>query len=133
MKFSKHMTDIFLFIFLPFFLFFFLGSGPGGNWRGQKPVEYRGNLSVHPYFCTSVRPSIHTSIPPEGPLEAGPGLSEAGPGLLEAGPGLSEAGPGFSKAGPGFSEARPGLSEAGPGLSEAGPGLSEADSRPLRG
>ena len=30
---------------------FFLGSGPGGNRRGQSPVEYRGE---------SVRPSVRT-------------------------------------------------------------------------
>ena len=23
---------------------YFLGSGPGGNWRGRSPVEYRGNV-----------------------------------------------------------------------------------------
>ena len=41
----------------------FLGSGPGGNRRGQNPVEYRGNLyvlSVHTSICPSVRISVRT-------------------------------------------------------------------------
>ena len=28
-------------------IFHFLGIGPGGNWRGQSPVEYRGNQRPH--------------------------------------------------------------------------------------
>ena len=49
----------------------------GGNWTGQSPVGYRGNLNVR------------LLVPLLGPSEAGPGLSEAGSFLLEAGPGLS--------------------------------------------
>ena len=36
------------------------GSGPGGNRRGQSPVEYRGNLYI-PSVHLSVYPSIHPS------------------------------------------------------------------------
>ena len=55
-----------------------------GNWRGQSPVGYRGNLYVS------------LLVPLLGPSEAGPGLSEAGSFLLEAGPGHSEDDPGLS-------------------------------------
>ena len=60
------------FCFLSFnymFFFFFLGSGPWWNRRGQSPVEYRGNLYV-PYVHISIRP------PPPGSSEADPGLSD---------------------------------------------------------
>ena len=56
----------------------------GGNWTGQSPVGYRGNLNVR------------LLVPLLGPSEAGPGLSEAGSFLLEAGPGHSEDDPGLS-------------------------------------
>ena len=35
------------------------GSGSGENQRGRRPVEYKGNLSVH----LSVSLSIHVSVP----------------------------------------------------------------------
>ena len=38
----------------------FLGSGPGGYWRGRSPVEYRGNL----YVRLSVRTSVRTYVRP---------------------------------------------------------------------
>ena len=80
----------------------FLSSGPGGNWRRQGPVEYKGICTSHPSVCPDVRP-------PTTPSGNGPGLSEAGPGF-------SEADSGHSEAGPGLSEADSGLSDAGSGL-----------------
>ena len=42
-----------------------LGSGLGGNWRGQSPEEYRGNLYVHLSIC---------HFPPWDSSEAGSGF-----------------------------------------------------------
>ena len=75
----------------------------GGNWTGQSPVGYRGNLNVR------------LLVPLLGPSEAGPGLSEAGSFLLEAGPGLSEAGSFLLEAGPGLSSVYQGLFMVGQG------------------
>ena len=61
----------------------------GGNWTGQSPVGYRGNLNVR------------LLVPLLGPSEAGPGLSEAGSLLLEAGPGLSSVYQGLFMVGQG--------------------------------
>ena len=33
------------------------GSGPGENHRGSRPVEYRGNLSIHLLVCLSIHQS----------------------------------------------------------------------------
>ena len=107
----------------------FLGSRPGGNWRGQSPVEYRGSM-----YIPSVCPSVRTSPTPTAPglsetglnlSEAGSGLSEAGSGLSAACSGLAEAGSGLSEYGLGLSEASSGLFKASPGLLQAGSGLSE--------
>ena len=51
-----------------------------------KSCRTGGNLHVHPYVRTYIRPSVR---PPPGLSEAGSGLSEAGSGLSGAGPGLS--------------------------------------------
>ena len=84
-----------------------LGSGPGGNWRGLGPVEYRGNQ-----YIPSVYKSTHASVPPPtGLLEAGQGLSETGSSLSEAGSGLSKASSGLSKASSGPSEDSSGVSD----------------------
>ena len=51
--------------FLPFF-----GSGPGGNRRGRRPVEYRRNLYVPPSLSSvrlSVCPPVHLPVRPSSP------------------------------------------------------------------
>ena len=54
-------------------------TGPGGNQRGQSPVEYRGNLYICPSICTSISTYIYPpqataargwSSPPRGWLKA---------------------------------------------------------------
>ena len=55
------------------------GSSLIGNRRGQSPLEYRGNLSVHPSVHQSVCPSVHPSVihPSERPVLAPEGPAPA--------------------------------------------------------
>ena len=77
----------------------FLGSGLGGNRRGQSPVEYRGNL-----YAPSVRPSVHTYVSPPPPvapqrlIQAFHGLAQASQRLVQASPRLVQASQRLAKA-----------------------------------
>ena len=97
----------------------FLSSGPGGDWRRQGPVEYKGNLYVTS-ICMTGRPSpLH---PPLGMAQASQRLALASQRLALASQRLAQASQRLVKASQRL--AKSWASEAGSGLREAGLGLS---------
>ena len=85
---SKYLIDPEM---IPSDSFPFLGSCPGGNRRGQSPVEYRGNLYVPLFVRPYIGPPLRLAKNSQGQTQAYLILAPASQRLAQASQRLAQA------------------------------------------